>query len=276
MVSSSTFDSTCVGFDLEGAAQFGDKTPDGFASKTFSVAQLKRTRLCRYYAKACRNDVACPFAHGKHELKRRPDLAKTSLCKVWLSGNHCTYDCLFAHGRQELRSVQSFAGHRSVEVTDANRNKSGHKTGKFVGHKSSSESHSAAVVDDISPAQLACLPSSIVEPRPQFADSATVFDSSSSDLGCSANSLLQMSHFGKPSDTVATHLNGYSSDAPPNRSTQYEQLWQWLHQQQTSLDCGHATHMLPANFGFMTVGSPTIDSHRAIMAMLEHLLIMAQ
>lgn len=73
------------------------------------LAQLRKTQLCRFYPN-CRNKDRCSFAHGKAEVKGRPDLTKTSLCQAWLHGA-CPLDndeCNFAHGLQDLKVTLNF------------------------------------------------------------------------------------------------------------------------------------------------------------------------
>lgn len=68
-------------------------------------AQFSKTEICRYYRSGCRNGLACPWAHGDHEVEGRPDLTKTSLCRAW-SKNACPLpkeECRFAHGAADLR-----------------------------------------------------------------------------------------------------------------------------------------------------------------------------
>mmetsp|Transcript_52006 Transcript_52006/g.96265 ORF Transcript_52006/g.96265 Transcript_52006/m.96265 type:complete len:221 (-) Transcript_52006:191-853(-) len=78
-------------------------------------AQMKKTTLCRYYAKGkCALGAECNFAHSLDELQRAPDLSKTRLCEAWLAGQ-CpleSYLCPFAHGKQDRRRTPAFQGRK--------------------------------------------------------------------------------------------------------------------------------------------------------------------
>jgi len=78
----------------------------GAAEKAVSI-QLRKTKLCRYVAKRCRNGESCPFAHSPGQLNATPDLTKTSICNRWRAGccSMPSSDCRFAHGEQDLRST---------------------------------------------------------------------------------------------------------------------------------------------------------------------------
>lgn len=53
----------------------------------------------------------CTFAHGKAELRDRPDWSKTRLCLTWLHTGACTnFKCRYAHSTSELRCVSTDDG----------------------------------------------------------------------------------------------------------------------------------------------------------------------
>jgi hypothetical protein len=63
---------------------------------------ISKTRMCSFYLSgSCARGGACTFAHGKHELKEKPDFSCTQLCA---RGASCTdASCGFAHDASELR-----------------------------------------------------------------------------------------------------------------------------------------------------------------------------
>lgn len=278
----SSIHSPCLALDFEGSPQVGDDAKCRLAPKKFSVAQLERTRLCRYYSKACRNGNACPFAHGEHELEKRPDLTKTSLCKAWLAGTPCTPDCSFAHGRQELRGAvnsQGLTGPSSVEVARANRNSASHRAGKRCSQKPKSNWPKVAVADGLCTSQPAPMQTSVVEPKAQLVDLSTAVEvgpsnpCSSTDTGSCRSMAASLADFGMPGHTV-TNPNGFSSSALPQINADYDEVSNWQYQQQESLDRDHVIHLLLANLS--SGNGSQMDSQCATMAMLEHLLILAQ
>lgn len=66
--------------------------------------QFSKTKLCRFEPLGlCSKGTACPFAHGRNQLKPAPDLRGTKLCKQYISFGLCTIpDCTFAHSGAEL------------------------------------------------------------------------------------------------------------------------------------------------------------------------------
>ncbi|CAK0850094.1 unnamed protein product, partial [Prorocentrum cordatum] len=87
----------------------GSTTSRDLAAKSL----FKKTTLCRFYSLrgGCERGSACPFAHGKEEMRSKPDLTKTSLCKLWAKGR-CPFEswqCPWAHGAHELQRVRSEA-----------------------------------------------------------------------------------------------------------------------------------------------------------------------
>mmetsp|Transcript_10483 Transcript_10483/g.23813 ORF Transcript_10483/g.23813 Transcript_10483/m.23813 type:complete len:288 (-) Transcript_10483:122-985(-) len=78
---------------------------------TIFRSQLKKTVMCRYYAKGkCRFGPSCQFAHSDAELKQLPDLSKTKVCLKFMEGK-CPLEaseCPYAHGRDELRRTPAY------------------------------------------------------------------------------------------------------------------------------------------------------------------------
>mmetsp|Transcript_69933 Transcript_69933/g.169258 ORF Transcript_69933/g.169258 Transcript_69933/m.169258 type:complete len:432 (+) Transcript_69933:112-1407(+) len=67
-----------------------------------------KTRLCRFYDSGrCRRGRACRFAHGRQELRTRPDLQCTKLCPNVLRGERCPFGrhCMYAHSLGQLREL---------------------------------------------------------------------------------------------------------------------------------------------------------------------------
>lgn len=78
----------------------------GASSETSSAAGgFEKTTLCRFHLWGrCVHGSACKFAHGKHELRTKPDLHRTRLCRYLVNGA-CKYGagCAYAHAVSDLR-----------------------------------------------------------------------------------------------------------------------------------------------------------------------------
>lgn len=82
----------------------------GYSNAKCVLTQLRKTRMCVRYLQgnSCPNEATCVFAHSVDELERKPDLRKTRLCKAFAKGR-CPYaTCTFAHGEPELRYTDMF------------------------------------------------------------------------------------------------------------------------------------------------------------------------
>mmetsp|Transcript_66766 Transcript_66766/g.147977 ORF Transcript_66766/g.147977 Transcript_66766/m.147977 type:complete len:261 (-) Transcript_66766:51-833(-) len=96
------------------------------AGKAPLSTMFVKTELCRYYSarkSMCHKGEACPFAHGKAELRTRPDLTKTAFCRLF-SRSKCPRGnaCPFAHGQAELRDTpQSKSGMRCPQCDNVVR-----------------------------------------------------------------------------------------------------------------------------------------------------------
>lgn len=81
------------------------------AGEQLRYLQFYKTSPCRYFQRgACNQGAACSFAHGRSELRKRPDLTKTSICENWLKGlcHLSADDCGFAHGDEDRRVTSLF------------------------------------------------------------------------------------------------------------------------------------------------------------------------
>jgi Zinc finger C-x8-C-x5-C-x3-H type (and similar)/RNA-binding, Nab2-type zinc finger len=69
------------------------------------VPDFRKTRMCELFQKGQCTDSDCAFAHTRSELKVITDVYKTQLCKHWLETQNCKSGnaCRFAHGKHELR-----------------------------------------------------------------------------------------------------------------------------------------------------------------------------
>jgi len=68
--------------------------------------KLQKTMMCKFFLKGkCTRGTACTFAHGKEELKSKPDFYKTRLCPDFRDTGSCIMgdDCGYAHTEVEIR-----------------------------------------------------------------------------------------------------------------------------------------------------------------------------
>merc|ERR1719414_54938 len=72
------------------------------------VGPMWKTRLCIYNAAgSCRKSkAACPFAHGRADLRPSPDFERTSVCPSMLNCGRCyNPSCRYAHSKDQLRTA---------------------------------------------------------------------------------------------------------------------------------------------------------------------------
>jgi len=166
-----------------------------------------------------------------------------------------------------------------MDVARANRNNASHRAGKRCSQKPKSNWPKVAVADGLSASQPVPLHTSTVEPKAQLVDLSTAVEGSpsnpcsSSDTVSCRSMAASLADFGMPGHTV-TNPNGFSSSTLPQISADYDEVSQWQYQQQESLDRDHVIHLLLANLS--SGNGSQMDSQCASMAMLEHLLILAQ
>eukprot|EP00927_Polykrikos_kofoidii_P041856 TRINITY_DN3571_c0_g1_i1.p1 TRINITY_DN3571_c0_g1~~TRINITY_DN3571_c0_g1_i1.p1 ORF type:complete len:443 (+),score=71.18 TRINITY_DN3571_c0_g1_i1:54-1331(+) len=67
---------------------------------------FSRTKMCKFNLRgACTKGKDCSFAHGKDELKERPDFYCTKICTAYFRTGTCEAEdkCKFAHSKDSLR-----------------------------------------------------------------------------------------------------------------------------------------------------------------------------
>jgi len=93
---------------------------------------LDKTRLCKFFVAgtACRRGPACPFAHGRRQLRPRPNLLHTRLCRQFEEKGYCSFgaQCRYAHSEQEVRPPEILAGGRSAADAPRGRATGGHRS----------------------------------------------------------------------------------------------------------------------------------------------------
>mmetsp|Transcript_61754 Transcript_61754/g.177792 ORF Transcript_61754/g.177792 Transcript_61754/m.177792 type:complete len:339 (+) Transcript_61754:85-1101(+) len=73
---------------------------------------LDKTQLCRFFGKGrCRLGKNCSYAHGKQQLRAKPNLWRTQFCKEFVETGLCRYGerCRFAHRPEEVRAFEDTA-----------------------------------------------------------------------------------------------------------------------------------------------------------------------
>jgi hypothetical protein len=69
---------------------------------------FKKTKLCSFFqVDSCRYGDHCQYAHGEAEIEAVLDLRKTTICVAWTSRT-CLLTkaaCPFAHGKKDLRQI---------------------------------------------------------------------------------------------------------------------------------------------------------------------------
>lgn len=80
--------------------------------------QFSKTKLCRFEAAGmCAKGTACPFAHGREELRPMPDLRFTKICKALIETGVCEDPaCTYAHSKVELRLTPGGIAHRKTKL----------------------------------------------------------------------------------------------------------------------------------------------------------------